>query len=114
MQNLRGLFDRFGDRPSLCAHILRYSTLSGVSIRRREETLGVGAPPPPQPPPPPEVLAEFDRVAAQGERLDPDNAFFPMMRAVGYFAGKRDREAVQALLRASRKSRYDDYTNEEP
>lgn len=114
MQNLRGLLDRFGDRASLCAHILRYSTVSGVHIRRREEMLGVGTPLPPQPPPPPEVLAEFDRVAAQGERLDPDNAFFPMMRAVGYFAGKRDREAVQALLRTSRKSRYDDYTNEEP
>ncbi|MGQ9488146.1 MAG: hypothetical protein ACUVRT_11990 [Armatimonadota bacterium] len=114
MQNLRGLLDRFGDRASLCAHILRYSTASEVYISRSEETPGVGTPPLPQPPPLPEVLAEFDRVAAQGERLDPDNAFFPMMRAVGYFAGKRDREAVQALLRASRKSRYDDYTSEEP
>lgn len=115
VQNLYALLERFPDRPSLCAHVLRHSTLSEVNIRRKEETLAFGAAPapPPLPPPPPEVLAGFDRVAARGEKLDPDNAFFPMMRAVGYFAGKRDHEAVQSLLRASRKPRYDDYTHEE-
>lgn len=116
-QELRALLPRFGKRPSLYAQILRYSTLSGVAIHRREETLIYGnlpVPPPlPLPPPPAEVLTEFDRIAREGERLDPDNAFFPMMRAVGYFAGGRDREAVQAILRASVKPRFDDYTHEE-
>ncbi|MEJ5253324.1 MAG: hypothetical protein HPY54_08175 [Chthonomonadetes bacterium] len=119
-QNLRALLPRFGDRPSLYAHILRYSTSSNVVIYRQEEQIlaqgRIPDPtslPPPPPPPPPEVLAEFDRIAREGERLDPDNAFFPMMRAVGYFAGKRDREAVQAILRASVKPRFDDYAHEE-
>ena len=30
-----------------------------------------------------EDLADFERTAAAGERLDPDNAYFPLMRAVG-------------------------------
>lgn len=112
VEQLRALLERFKDRPALCAHILQFSTMSDISIRRHELSVVAGGSPAPSQYPPPEVLAEFDRVAALGERLDPNNAFFPMMRAVGYFAGGRDREAVDALLRAARKTDFDDYPHD--
>ncbi|MFN3422850.1 MAG: hypothetical protein ACK40X_14145, partial [Armatimonadota bacterium] len=55
----------------------------------------------------------FERIAAKGEQLDPDNAFFPMMRAIGLFAAHRDDDALEALIRASKKKRWDDYRLEE-
>lgn len=64
-------------------------------------------------PPAAEHLAAYDRDAKEGERLDPDNAYFPLMRAVGLFAARRDKEAIEAIERASRKPRWEDYTNEE-
>ena len=60
-----------------------------------------------------ESWAAFDRAAAQGERLDPDNAFFPMMRAIGLFDAKRDAEGIAAVLRAGGKTRFEYYTREE-
>ncbi|MCA1596958.1 MAG: hypothetical protein LC772_11115, partial [Chloroflexi bacterium] len=61
----------------------------------------------------PAALADFDRNAAVGERLAPHNAYFPLMRAVGLFAGHRDCEAMEAIERASQKSVWNDYTAEE-
>ncbi len=57
--------------------------------------------------------AAFDRTAAQGEKLDPDNAYFPMMRAIELFDAKRDAEGIAAVLRAGQKKRFEDYANEE-
>lgn len=116
--SLKQLVPRFGDRPALYAHLLRFAVQAGVSPRRPEEALVGGRrspamPLPPLPPPPADLLREFDRFAQQGERLDADNAYFPMMRAMGLFAARRDREAVNALLRASKCTRWDDYTSDE-
>lgn len=115
--NLRDLLPRFGKRPALLAHILRYDTTKRVHIRRTEEWAFYPPRERPNPqslvPPSPEYLALYDRVASEGERLDPDNAYFPLMRAVGLFAAHRDREAMEAIERASRKPRWEDYTGEE-
>lgn len=59
----------------------------------------------------PARLATFIRLAQRGEQLDPDNAFFPAMLAAAYFAQRKDTEAIEALLRASRKTRWEDYTS---
>lgn len=112
--SMKQLVPRFGDRPALVAHLLRFAVQAGVRLHRPEEALLGGArspalPLPPLPPPPADLLREFDRFARQGERLDPDNAYFPMMRAMGLFAARRDREAIEALLRASKCTRWDDY-----
>lgn len=115
--NLHELLPRFGDRPALLAHILRYDVAQRVRIRRAEETAFYPPSQRPNPqrlvPPSPEYLAAYDRVAAEGEQLDPENAYFPLMRAVGLFAAHRDEEAIEAIERASRKPRWDDYTREE-
>ncbi|MGC8785178.1 MAG: hypothetical protein ACP5RN_12445 [Armatimonadota bacterium] len=66
------------------------------------------------PPPSAYELATYIHIAEQGERLDPDNAYFPAMRAVLHFVAKQDDKAIDALLRASRKPRWEDYVNDEP
>lgn len=48
-----------------------------------------------------------------GESRDRDNAFWPTMLATTYFAAQRDKEALEALARASRKTRWDAYIYEE-
>lgn len=77
------------------------------------ETLTKVKPTDPQIPPTTKHLAEFDITALQGERLDPNNAFFPMIRAVGLFQTHRDADAIASLKRAGNDSRWDDYKPEE-
>src|SRR5205823_4056767 len=66
-----------------------------------------------QPPSTRSALEAFDRDAAAGERLDPDNAFFPFMRSVGLFAEHRDDEALAAIQRAGAKPRFRDYATDQ-
>lgn len=115
--DLGDLLPRFGSRPALLAHVLRYDTVKRVRIQRVEEWALY--PPSQRPnaqsvvPSSPEDLSAYDRIAAEGERVDPDNLYFPLMRAVGLFAAHRDKEALAAVRRASRKPRWEDYTREE-
>jgi hypothetical protein len=100
---------RFPNEPSLYASVLRCLTRAGVNTGRdpEQETLpehGVAVP---------EDKVWFAEVAAAGETLDPHNAYFPMMRAVTYFAAHQDAEGLAALHRASQKIIWDDYWTEE-
>jgi hypothetical protein len=107
---------RFPDQPGLYAHILRYLTMGAVRLNRPEGDLLTGAAPESSSshiPPDPVRLSEFDAAAATGERLDPNNAFFPMMRSVGLFEQHRDTEAIAALMRAGSKTQWQDYVVEE-
>lgn len=109
---LRALSARFPDQPALQAHLLRHSCWHVAPRHRPEVALAVGnTPPQPLPTERPSAAAwaEYDRTAAEGERLDPDNAFFPYMRAVGLFGIGRDAEALAAVARAADKPRWDDY-----
>ena len=115
---LRTLVSRFPGQPGLYAHILRFSVQSEVSVRRVEEyemspkrtsTFNVSLPKPPSG----ERLAQFDRDALAAERLDPDNGYFPLVRAVGLFAAHRDRDAFHSLKLAGVKSEWNDYAEEE-
>lgn len=118
---LRALAARFPDSPSLYANLLRRQigdSQSNVGVYlSREEDYGLSGPPPADykvpPPPPPALLAAYDRDAAQGERLDPDNAYFPLMRAVGLFAARRDAEGLDAVRRAGAKSVWREYMEDE-
>ncbi len=111
----RSLVARFPQSPSLRAAILRESTTKEVRLHRDEDNLLEGKTPSPfrpgpnDPAPAPAQLAAFDADAAAGERLDPDNAYFPFMRAVGLFASHRDTEGMAAVERASTKHAWREY-----
>jgi hypothetical protein len=114
---LTALALRFPNRPDPYAHLLRFMTMGTVRVSRegeaakfqtvktgsRDRQVGYA-----------ESWAAFDNAAAQGEKVDPDNAYFPLMRAVGLFDAKRDAEGIAAVLRAGQKKRFEDYSLEEP
>ncbi len=101
-------------RAEALAHALRFLTLDNVRTGRDDEVDAYWGEPPSPPIVPttkPSVsdLDLFDKDAKDGESLEPDNAYFPMMRAIGLIAARRDAEALNAILRAGSKSRYEDY-----
>ena len=116
LAHLRALTTRFPEQPSLYANILRYETLGNVHLFRPENARLTGEDPAkvyrPTPATPAQLTA-FDREAAMEERLDPANAYFPLMRAIGLFAASRDAEAVEAVRRASQKTRWQEYLSED-
>lgn len=120
LQYARSLVPRFPDNPSLRANILRYAT-QDLSLNRPDSSgnLLSGKPDPPpnprrdSPPPTPAQLAAFDADAAAGERLDPDNAYFPFMRSVGLFAAHRDAEGRAAVRRAGTETAWREYYEDE-
>ncbi len=115
----RSLVPRFPNSASLRANILRYATAEEVTLNRDEDFLLEGRPIPPHhadplhPPLTPAHLADFDADAAVGERLDPDNAYFPFMRAFGLFAAHRDAKALAEVQRASTKHTWREYYDDE-
>lgn len=118
----RSLVPRFPDNPSLRANLLRYETQVIVHTLNRPDSDGnllLGKPDPPpnarrdSPPPTPAQLAAFDADAAAGERLDPDNAYFPFMRAIGLFAAHRDAAGLAAVRRAGTKTAWREYYEDE-
>ena len=117
LANLHALAARFPDRPALYANLLRYETLGKVHLERPEENLLLGLPLSHKygfgHSNAPADLAAFDADAAAGERLDPDNAYFPLMRAVGLFAAFRDAEGLAAFRRASIKPSWREYCVDE-
>lgn len=115
----RALKARFPRNPSLDANALRYATFGAVQLHRDADYLLGGQPIPKrepfsEPPPSVEQLALFDKDAADGERLEPDNAFFPFMRAVGLFAAHQDAEALAAVRRAGIKTQWNEHLTDEP
>ena len=116
VQELGALLPRYGSQPVLHAALLRSLSQTAVNLENRPEqdllapssstykttqTIKNANRP--------ENLALWEASAKAGERLDPDNAFFPLMHAVGLFAARRDDAALDALIRASRKPRYEEY-----
>jgi len=119
LQHARGLVPRFSENPSLRANLLRYAAPE-LHLPRAESSSNLlsGKPDTPHPlrrdaPPTPAQLAAFDADAAAGEKLDPDNAYFPLMRAVGLFAAHRDADGLAAVTRASTKTAWREYYADE-
>ena len=114
---LRALVPQFPNEPSLRAAILRFDTMGAVKpLHRDDENLLSSTKPkdaPPEKPLDPAALAAFEAEAEAGERLAPDNAYFPLMRAIGLYGAGRDAEARAALHRAAQKPLYNDYVREE-
>jgi hypothetical protein len=114
---LKGLEDRFPSEPALQAAILRELCrgTSPLTNRKdqdeleppRKETERISRAT--ETPVNPVLQADWRHAAETGAKLDPDNAFFPMMQAIGLFAENRDAEALAAIRYAGTRARYDDY-----
>jgi len=116
LAQLRALTATFPRQPSLYANLLRYEMLGGFHLLRPEAAWLTGEntskdyhPLPVMP----EQFAAFDQEAAAGERLDPDNAYFPLMRAFGLFATHRDAAGVEAVRRAGKRPAWREYLVED-
>ncbi len=106
------------ERAEALAHVLRLETLSTIHLRRDDEVSAYwGEPTSPYKTTakeiPAEDLALFDQTAKEGERLEPDNAYFSMMRAMGQIAANRDAEGLDEIQLAGSKPRYEDYAMNE-
>lgn len=105
--------------PSIYAHVLRYACQGEVRLHRKEEeywystAVSTQLTRLPFRSPAPGHLAAFDHAAVEGARIDPDNAYFPAIRAVGLLAAHRDTEALASLRLAAGKKRWDDYASHE-
>lgn len=108
VEAVRSLRERFPDEPTLYATILRFdmsrfTLLEPPVLENQDQPMTV------RPTLHPDRLAEFEADAAAGERLDPDNGYFPLMRAVGEYAGGRPERALAAVCRAGEKTRWEEY-----
>ncbi len=110
-EQLLALRERFPHRPEVYASLLR-NEMRQFPLGREEDHRFTGDNTPSRPAIPTAVqrLLEW---AQQGERLDPENAFFTGMRVRALLAQRRDAEAVRALQRAAELPRWDDHLSAE-
>lgn len=116
VKSLWAMTPRFSNEPGLYAHILRFYTTGAVRLNRDEDNLLAGQTPKAErftAVKSAEDLAGFDRAAAAGEKLDPQNAFFPFMRSAGFLVAHRDRDAVRELQLAGQAQELNDYVAQE-
>lgn len=105
---LHRLVDRFPREPALYAAILR-ACMTRPLLRPLEDGHWSSQALARYRSPSQAELDSFDQLAATGERLDPGNAAFPFIRAIGLFEARKPWEAIAALDRAGACSRWDDY-----
>jgi len=115
LKELHALRQRFPNDSGLLA-LLLHGKMSDMVLRRdrTEKIFYKHLPPNWTPPAPkrwsnPEGAARLLSLAREGERLEPQNGFFTLMRAAALLEMGRDEEAVQALMEASRKPLWNGY-----
>ena len=118
-RKLLALSPRFLDKPAFYAAVLRNLAADAVSLQNchggdtlRDESEAAQKARKNAPDPSAENLAAWHEAARTGAALEPQNAFFPLMQAIGLFAQGRSQEAHTALLRASTKTLYNDYSSD--
>ncbi len=104
---LYDLLLRFPERPELYATILRLEFQQFVLHRQEGERLFGGNPG--HKPAQTRMAQQVLQLAREGEQVDPQNGFFPMVQAVALFELRRDAEALRALQRAARLPRWNDH-----
>lgn len=113
-RRIAALAQRFPNNPSVYANLLRYMTLGEIHLQRDQQTShAASAPGVTVYHPSPESLEMFIAAAQKGAALDSDNAYFPMMQAIGLLAAYRDSEALDALKTAGRCSQWKEYFQDE-
>lgn len=118
-RNLAKLTERFPTSPLPLAAYLRYMGNYCAPLHRPEEYLLDNKPVPDDrgkigpSADSAGLTAAFLRIAKEGERIDPRNAFFPLMQATAYYSAYQDKEGLEALSRAAEKPEWREYTSEE-
>lgn len=116
---VRPLVARFGSNPGVYADLVRMACLGGLLSHRPENYLVSGDQPPKSPAgarewrPTARQLDSFCDAASAGERLEPDNAYFPFLRAAGLLAAGKDQAGMDALQRAGACTRWDEHITPE-
>lgn len=103
---IRKLKRKFGDNPSIYANAIRHDTYNRIRMNRPvDEQILIGSTNSAGFPAPVEAtkqqLDQYLSDCEEGERLEPQNGYFPMLRAAGLYSAHRDREALAELHRAS-------------
>ena len=112
LQHLANVSSVDRQNPALIANLLRWMMVSRVSLNRSDLTFR-GATQAKSDRPVQSDLSNFIHGAQVGEAQDPDNAYFPMLLAIGLFNSRKDPEALSAMLRAGKKRNWNDYALEE-
>src|SRR5258708_7690826 len=117
LDKVRPLVSRFPDNAFVLATYMRFACMGQIAVRRPEEALlsadkpstyavvnnGML----------PKTLADYLRAADTGEKLEPDNAYFPWLKCVALFGARRDKEALDTLHRAAGKKRFYEHIDQE-
>lgn len=113
---LRPLLASHPNSPAVYAQLLQFGSgcLGDVgdeykAAKPEFQPLRDAIDPRPAHPSPRVKYADYLSWAAAGERMDPDNAYFPAMRAICLFKVKRKHEALAALEHAAARRRWEDY-----
>ncbi|GIV12713.1 MAG: hypothetical protein KatS3mg021_0995 [Fimbriimonadales bacterium] len=99
LEKLDALQRQFPQEPALYLMQIRYR-IRNFNFVRAESLTRIGANPPPPRNPDPQLARQLLRLATEGERIDPQNGFFPAIRGAGALcAGTRRRGAPRAGTR---------------
>jgi hypothetical protein len=115
------LIARFPTNPSAYAFVMRFeaSAIPSAEWKAKENIEYGGAPmknPADSAMPAGEsevLLQDFIRQGKMGEVVDPNNAFFPLLLAQGYFANHDDAAAEAALVSGDHDSEWNEYLADE-
>ena len=120
LRRLETLNAAYPGKPEVIASLLKYNMAKNLRITRPEQDLFTDAERQARKIEPrkaeasdPVAVARFVALAAQGESLEPQNAFFPVMRALAEFARQNDAVATAAWIRAGQKPTWDSHDNDE-
>jgi hypothetical protein len=121
VKSLRRAFelnDSFPNNPAVISAILKTMLRTTVKLHREDQYLLDSVQPwkasdTSEESTDPGQAAKFIAFATAGEKLEPQNAYFPVMAAFGYFVSGNDEEAIAAWIRASQKTGWSDYTRDE-
>lgn len=119
LDRLSGLYREHPGNPVVISALLKALTVHDVKVGREEEALlshpdrRKNFPAATNKKQDPAQVVRFIALAEAGEKLEPQNAFFPTMAAWGYFAARKDDAAVAAWIRAGEKPKWDDHYGDE-
>src|SRR5258706_6551187 len=117
LDKVRPLVSGLPDNAFVLATYMRFACMGQIAVRRPEEALLSADKPPPYTLVNngmlPNTLADYLRAADTGEKLEPDNAYFPWLKCVALFGARRDKEALETLHRAAGKKRFYEHIDQE-